>query len=64
LAVAAFDLLSYVARWLAGLGVPQLGEFAVWVVLPDAIINALLAFLIGGWLLNVVDTKAPHGWEK
>jgi hypothetical protein len=33
-------------------------------VLPDAIINALLAFLIGGWLLNVVDVKALHGWEK
>src|SRR3712207_4313425 len=64
LAVAAYDLLSYGARWLAGLGVPQLGEFAVWGVLPDAIINALLAFLIGGWLLNVVDIKPPHEWEK
>jgi rod shape-determining protein MreD len=64
LAVAAYDLLSYGARWLAGLGVPQLGEYVVWGVLPDAIINGLLAFLIGGWLLNVVDIKTPHGWEK
>ncbi|HEX5913695.1 MAG TPA: rod shape-determining protein MreD [Rubrobacter sp.] len=64
LAVAAYDLLSYCARWLAGLGVPQLGEYVVWGVLPDAIINGLLAFLIGGWLLNVVDIKTPHGWEK
>jgi rod shape-determining protein MreD len=64
LAVAAYDLLSYSARWLAGLGVPQLGEYAVWGVIPDAIINALLAYLIGGWLLNVVDIKTPHGWEK
>ncbi len=64
LAVAAYDLLGYSARWLAGLGVPQLGEYAVGGVLPDAAINALLAFLIGGWLLNVVNVKPPHSWEK
>jgi len=64
MAVAAYDLLGYSARWLAGLGVPQLGEYAVGGVLPDAAINALLAFLIGGWLLNVVNVKPPHSWEK
>ena len=64
LAVVAYDLLGYGARWLAGLGVPQLGEYAVGGVLPDAVINALLAFLVGGWLLNVVIIKAPHSWEK
>ena len=64
IAVAAYDLLGYSARWLAGLGVPQLGEYAVGGVLPDAVINALLAFLIGGWLLNVVNIKPPHSWEK
>jgi len=61
LAVACYDLLGYSARWLAGLGVPPLGEYAVGGVLPDALINALLAFLIGGWLLNVVNIKPPHG---
>jgi rod shape-determining protein MreD len=61
LAVAGYDLLGYSARWLAGLGVPQLGEYAVGGVLPDALVNALLAFLVGGWLLNVVDIKPPHG---
>ena len=61
LAVAAYDLLGYGARWLAGLAVPQLGEYAVGGVLPDALINALLAFLIGGWLLNLVNIKPPHG---
>ena len=64
LAVAGYDLLGYTARWLAGLGVPQLGEYAVWGILPDAAINALIAFLIGGWLLNVVNVKAPHSWES
>ena len=61
LAVAGYDLLGYCARWLAGLGVPQLGEYAVGGVLPDVLVNALLAFLVGGWLLNVVDIKPPHG---
>jgi rod shape-determining protein MreD len=64
IAVAAYDLLGYSARWLAGLGVPQLGEYVVGGVLPDAVINALLASLIGGWLLNVVNIKPPHSWEK
>jgi rod shape-determining protein MreD len=64
LSVAGYDLLGYTARWLAGLGVPQLGEYAVWGILPDAAINALIAFLIGGWLLNVVNVKVPHSWES
>jgi rod shape-determining protein MreD len=64
LAAAGYDLLGYAARWLAGLGVPQLGEYAVWGILPDAAINVLIAFLIGGWLLNVVNVKAPHSWES
>ncbi|CAN5195899.1 hypothetical protein BH24ACT17_BH24ACT17_17780 [soil metagenome] len=64
LAVAGYDLLGYTARWLAGLGVPQLGEYAVGGVLSDALINALLAFLVGGWLLNVVNSNPPRGWEK
>src|SRR5918999_6446418 len=62
LAVASYDLLSYSARWLAGLGVPQLGEYAVWGVLPDAIINGLLAFLIGGWVLHILGIKNPPRW--
>jgi rod shape-determining protein MreD len=64
LAVAGYDLLGYTARWLAGLAVPQLSEYAVGGVLPDALINALLAFLLGRWLLNVVNIKPPHSWEK
>src|SRR5215210_6977751 len=63
LAVAGYDLLGYSARWLAGLGTPQLSEYAVWGILPDALINALIAFLIGGWLLRIVNVKTPHSWE-
>ena len=64
LAVAGYDLLGYTARWLAGLAIPQLGEYAVAGVLPDALVNALIAFLLGGWLLNIVNVKPPHSWEK
>jgi rod shape-determining protein MreD len=63
LAVAAYDLLGYTARWLAGLSVPHLSEYTIWGILPDALINALIAFLIGGWLLQIVDTKTPPSWE-
>jgi rod shape-determining protein MreD len=63
LAVAGYDLLGYTARWLAGFGVPQLSEYAVWGILPDALINAMIALLIGGWLLQIVDTKTPHTWD-
>lgn len=62
LAVAGYDFLGYTARWLAGLGVPALSEYAVWGVIPDAVVNALLAFLIGGWLLKIVSAKS-HNWE-
>src|SRR5215217_8492894 len=63
IAVAGFDLLGYSARWLAGVSVPQLSEYAVWGILPDALINALIAFLIGGWLLQIVNVKPQHSWE-
>ncbi|HEX6708765.1 MAG TPA: rod shape-determining protein MreD [Rubrobacter sp.] len=62
LAVACYDLMGYTARWLAGLGVPALGEYAAWGVFPDAVVNGLLAYLIGGWLLKLVSVK-PHNWE-
>jgi rod shape-determining protein MreD len=62
LAVAAYDVMGLTARWLAGLGVPALGEYAVGGVLPDAVLNAVLAFLVGGWLLKIVSTK-PRSWE-
>ena len=62
LVVAAYDVMGLTARSLAGLGVPALGEYAVGGVLPDAVLNALLAYLVGGWLLKTVSTK-PRSWE-
>ena len=63
LSVAGYDLIGYAARRLAGLGTPQLSEYAVWGVLPDALINALIAFLIGGYLLQIINVKSPHTGE-
>jgi rod shape-determining protein MreD len=63
IAAAGYDALGYIARGLSGLSVPPIGEYAVWGVFPDAIINALIAFLIGGWLLSIVNVKTAHGWE-
>lgn len=63
LSVAGYDLIGYAARRLAGLGTPQLNEYAVWGVLPDALINALIAFLIGGYLLQIINVKSSHTWE-
>jgi len=62
LAVAAYGLLGLTARWLAGFGVPALGEYAVGGILPDAVLNALLAYLAGGWLLKILTPK-PRSWE-
>ena len=54
--------LPYSARF-AGLGVPQLGEYAVAGVIPDALLNALLAFLVGGWWLRLGRDKTD-AWDE
>jgi rod shape-determining protein MreD len=55
--VVAYDLLGWTARSLAGLGSPPLAEYAVAGILPDALLNAVLAYLVGGWLLRMVIPK-------
>ena len=60
--VAAFGLLVWTARHLAGYGGPPLAEYAVAGILPDALLNAVLAYLIGGWLLKIVNVKS-RVWE-
>lgn len=61
-AVAAYDLIYLTAINLAGLRGPSFGEYVVAGVLPDALLNALLAYLIGGWLLKIGRTKS-RSWE-
>jgi rod shape-determining protein MreD len=60
--VAAYDLAYLMALNLAGLEGPPFGEYAVAGLLPDALLNALLAYLVGGWLLKVGRDKTL-AWE-
>ena len=57
IAVAVRDLIGLAAITLAGLQGPPLGDFLVKGVLPDALVNALLAFLVGRWILNFARGK-------
>ncbi len=61
--VAGYGLLGWTARGLAGYGGPPLAEYAVAGILPDALLNAVLAYLVGGWLLRIVSVK-KHVWES
>jgi rod shape-determining protein MreD len=60
--VAAYDLIYLIALNLAGLDGPAFADYAVVGVLPDALLNALLAYLIGGWLLRI-GRDMSHSWE-
>jgi rod shape-determining protein MreD len=62
ISVAAYDLTYLTALNLAGLEAPMFGDYAVTGLLPDALLNALLAYLAGRWLLNVGRDKT-YAWE-
>jgi hypothetical protein len=53
-AVAAYDLIRLAALGLAGFEHPPLLNYALGGILPDAILNGLLAYLVGGWLLKMI----------
>jgi rod shape-determining protein MreD len=63
ISVAAYDLIYLTALNLAGLDGPTFADYAVVGVLPDALLNALLAYLIAGWLLRIGRDKT-HAWEE
>lgn len=56
-AVAAYDLVTLLATALAGQGSPPILGYLAGGVLPDVLLNALLAYLAGGWLLRLLITK-------
>jgi rod shape-determining protein MreD len=60
--VAAYDLTYLVAINFAGLESPPLGDYAVVGLTPDVLLNAFLAYLIGGWLLKLGRDKT-YAWE-
>lgn len=53
-AVAAYDLIRLAALGLAGYEQPPLLNYVLSGVLPDTLLNGLLAYLVGGWLLRMV----------
>lgn len=56
-AVAAYDLLILIAPALAGDDVPSVTNYVVGGVVPDVLLNAFLAYLVGGRLLRFITTK-------
>jgi rod shape-determining protein MreD len=63
ISVAAYDLTYLTALNLAGLQAPTFGEYAVVGLIPDAALNALLAYFIGGWLVRI-DRGKTRAWEE
>jgi rod shape-determining protein MreD len=62
ISVAAYDLTYLVAITFAGLEGPPFGDYVVVGLIPDVLLNAFLAYLLGGWLLKVGRDMA-HAWE-
>src|SRR5919202_3374458 len=61
ISVASYDLIYVLALGLAGLEAPAFGDYLVVGLLPDALLNALLAYLAGRWLLRL--GKSRTSWE-
>ncbi len=62
ISVVVYDLTYLTALNLAGLQGPAFGEYVVAGLIPDAALNVLLAYFVGGWLLHVGRGKAT-AWE-
>jgi rod shape-determining protein MreD len=62
ISVAAYDLTYLVAINFAGLESPPFGDYTVVGLIPDVLLNAVLAYVLGGWLLKVGRESAP-AWE-
>jgi rod shape-determining protein MreD len=56
-AVVAYDLLGLLAPFLAGRDGPPISDYLLYGVLPDVLLNAFLAYLLGSWLLRLIATK-------
>jgi len=63
ISVAAYDLTYLTALNLAGLQAPAFGEYAVVGLIPDAALNALLAYIVGGWSVRFGRHKT-RAWEE
>jgi uncharacterized membrane protein YqaE (UPF0057 family) len=55
--VAAYDLVALFATALVGQGSPPILSYLASGMFPDVLLNALLAYLAGGWLLRLLVAK-------
>lgn len=55
--VAVLDLIQLAAINLAGLEGPGLGIYLIAGVIPDTVLNAVLAYLLSQWVLRVIRVK-------
>ncbi|MEW6636223.1 MAG: rod shape-determining protein MreD [Actinomycetota bacterium] len=60
--VAGYGLIQLVATNLARLGAPPLGEYLMVGLIPDAVLNGVLAYLLGDWLLRMTRSRM-RSWE-
>ena len=56
-AVVVYDLLGLFAPILAGQDGPPVATYLAGGVVPDALLNALLAYLVGGRILKLMSVK-------
>lgn len=61
LAVAVYDVVGLLALFLSGSSGPSVVAYAFGGILPDALLNAVLAYLVGAWLLRIVDKDGGKG---
>lgn len=57
ISVAAYDVISWTAFNLAGLDAPPMITYVFVGMLPDALLNAVLAYLLAGWLTRIVRVR-------
>lgn len=62
LSVVAYDLIQLAAVSLAGLAAPPFGEYLIAGALPNALLNAVLAYAMGAALLRITRPE-PRGWD-
>ncbi|MDP9427056.1 MAG: hypothetical protein M3P37_13780 [Actinomycetota bacterium] len=53
-AVAAYDLIGFFALSLADAGGPSFVAYSFGGILPDTLLNGVLAYLVGAWILKIV----------
>lgn len=64
ISVAAYDLTYLTALNFAGLAAPAFGEYVVAGVIPDALLNGVLAYFVGGLWLRLGPDKTAAWDEK